>query len=1021
MQTSPPPCEVIVLTALPVEYKAVIRHLQHVQEIVHDQGMIYEWGSFTGQHRTWRVAVAEIGMGGPTAAAETERAIHFFHAQIALFVGIAGGLKDVHLGDVVAATKIYAYESGKAGPTFAPRPEVRLASYALVARARHEAHSDEWLAHLDGSCPGPAPQIHIGALAAGEKVLASTRSSVYHQLKATYGDALAVEMEGHGFLHTVHINPAVQGLVIRGISDLIDDKTATDAAGAQSVAAQHAAAFAFQVLAKFTFPPQDDQQSLVQLVHWNIPLARNSFFTGRHQELEQLYRQLQQSNTVAIGQTHAISGLGGIGKTQLAVEYAYRYREKYRSIFWVLADSRETLNTAYSNLAKLLNLPGKDQPEQHQIVTAVKDWLEKNQGWLLIFDNADDPSLLTDFLPTLFSGHILLTTRASALGELAETIALPKLPEDESISFLLHRSGISKKLQPGTQIAPREKETAREIVLELDGLPLALDQAGAYIEETSCGLQGYLKSFREERKALLATRGGVRNLHPDPVATTWRMAFERVEKANPAAADLLRLCAFLAPEEIPEQLITLGEVELTGPLKKLARSSNKLNNAIRELQKYSLIARDALAQTLTIHRLVQAILRDHMPKNTAYAWAVRTMRIMYRVFPWPTVENWNFCQQLLPHARECAALITQWEITMIEGAFLLYNMSSYLDDRGIYNEAEVYCKRVLEIESKLFGQGNVLTANTLNNLGMVYYNQGKYEKAKELHQQALAIRLKVLDENDPEIARSLNNLANISDDQGDYQKAEQLYTQTLAIRYKVLGEEHPDTLTSLNNLADVFLNRGKYEEAEKRYRQALTIRKRILREDHPDIAVSLNSLANAYQHLGRFKEAEILLQQAVAIDQRVLGKEHIATAITLTNLAYVYANLHQYEEAKILFQQALAIYSKEQSEHPAQAKCLNGLALVYLHQEDYEQAESLLYQALTLQSKMLSADHPDTAETLQNLGALYYQQQRNSEALPLFEQALAISRQRKGEEHPDTQALLEIYKDILQLSQNGND
>lgn len=563
MQTIVPVCEVIVLTALPVEYQAVISHLQQVQEIVHDQGMIYEWGTFSGQHRTWRVAVAEIGMGGPTAAAEAERAIRFFHPQVALFVGVAGGLKDVHLGDVVVATKIYAYESGKADQVFLPRPEVRLASYALVTRARHEAHSNEWLAHLDGTCPDPAPHIYIGALAAGEKVLASTRSNLYRQLKAIYGDALAVEMEGYGFLHAVHINHAVQALVIRGISDMIDDKAAADTAGSQSLAAEHAAAFAFQVLAKFILPPQPDQPPSTQLHHWNIPFTRNPFFTGRDQELEQLHSQLQRSNTAAIGQTHAISGLGGIGKTQLAVEYAYRYRSKYCSIFWALADSRETLNAAYSNLARLLDLPSKDQPEQQLIVTAIKDWLETNQGWLLIFDNADDPNLLIDFLPTLYSGHILLTTRASALGELAETIALPKLPEDESISFLLHRSGINKKLQPGTQIALREKEAARVIVQELDSLPLALDQAGAYIEETSCGLQGYLKSFQEERKALLATRGGMKNLHPDPVATTWRIAFERVEKANSAAADLLRLCAFLAPEEIPEQLIKVAHVVKT--------------------------------------------------------------------------------------------------------------------------------------------------------------------------------------------------------------------------------------------------------------------------------------------------------------------------------------------------------------------------------------------------------------------------------------------------------------------------
>lgn len=249
-----PMCEAMILTALPLEFRAVVAHLQGTREVIHPRGTIYLVGQCASRSGPLPVAVAQIGMGGGSAALETERAIHFFRPALSLFVGVAGGLKDVQPGDVVAATKVYAYESGKAARRFEPRPEVWRASHPLEQRARYEVMRETWLSRLHDSFPDPAPRAYVGALAAGEKVVASTRSAVYRQIKATYGDALAVEMEGHGFLQAVHVNHGMHGLVVRGISDLIDNKTDADAAGLQTRAACHAAAFAFQIVATLTFP-----------------------------------------------------------------------------------------------------------------------------------------------------------------------------------------------------------------------------------------------------------------------------------------------------------------------------------------------------------------------------------------------------------------------------------------------------------------------------------------------------------------------------------------------------------------------------------------------------------------------------------------------------------------------------------------------------------------------------------------------------------------------------------------------
>jgi tetratricopeptide (TPR) repeat protein len=413
--------------------------------------------------------------------------------------------------------------------------------------------------------------------------------------------------------------------------------------------------------------------------------------------------------------------------------------------------------------------------------------------------------------------------------------------------------------------------------MQLGCLPLALDQAGAYIEETSCGLQGYLMLYQRERKKLLRIRGGLVVDHPEPVATTWKLAFEKVEKANPSAADLLRLCAFLAPDDIPESVLVEGEPELTGLLKKLARHPLKLNAAIAELQKYSLVSRNPVAKTLDMHRLVQIVLKDAMMINVERAWAVRAVKVVSRTFPWPQVATWDVCRRLLSPARSCADLIEKWQMDILEGAFLLYTVGSYLDDRGEYHEAQTYYERTLAIDRKVLGEENIVTSSCLNNLGVVNYNQGKYIEAKTYLQQALAIRRKLLGEEHSETARTLNNLANVHDDQGKYEEAKKLYQQALAIRRKVLRKEHPQTATCLNNLANVYLTQGKYEEAEDLYQQALAIYSKVLRKEHADTALSLLGLANVYFNQNRYEDAISFYQQALTISQERLGSDHPRT------------------------------------------------------------------------------------------------------------------------------------------------
>lgn len=249
----------VILTALPVEYKAVRFHLSDIHEEIHPKGTIYEKGKFYSPNIIWDVGVVEIGKGNSSAAVETERAIQYFKPNIILFVGVAGGIKDVDLGDVVAGDKVYGYESGKDGYRFKPRPEIGLSSYSLVQRARAESKKEGWLSRItsSNSIKQSVPSIFVGPLAAGERVVSSIRSKTYSFIRSQYSDALAVEMEGVGFLTAFHANEGVGALVIRGISDLVSNKSITDTKGWQKTAAQNASAFAFEVLANISWKQTD--------------------------------------------------------------------------------------------------------------------------------------------------------------------------------------------------------------------------------------------------------------------------------------------------------------------------------------------------------------------------------------------------------------------------------------------------------------------------------------------------------------------------------------------------------------------------------------------------------------------------------------------------------------------------------------------------------------------------------------------------------------------------------------------
>jgi len=725
---------------------------------------------------------------------------------------------------------------------------------------------------------------------------------------------------------------------------------------------------------------------------------------------------LHSEQKTALTQPHALSGLGGIGKTQLALEYAYRHRQDYHAILWGRADTREALISTFVSIARLLDLPEKDEKDQMVIVEAVKTWLMDRSQWLFILDNADELALVKEFIPPAFRGHLLLTTRAQVMGRLARKFEVEVMQPEDGALLLLRRAGLLTPEASLGEAADREVTIAKEFVEELGGLPLALDQAGAYIEETQCRLTDYQNLYHLRKAELLKTRGGLLDDHPEPVATTWSLSFQRVEEKNAPATDLLRFCAYLAPDAIPEEVITRGAEHLGPSLQAVAGDPFALNQAIAALSAYSLIRRNMTEKTVSLHRLVQAVLRDSMTAEADKEWKQRAVLAVNEACPnVRDVTQWDACEQWLPHALVCADWIEQEQMMESEPAHLLHSVGDYLDDRARYREAEPLYRRALAIREQVLGPEHPTTAMSLYSLAGLCQAQGRFEEAESLYQGALTIYEQVLGPEHPTTAMSLYSLAGLCQAQGRYEEAEPLYQRALTIREQALGSEDRFTAMGLNSLAGLYQAQGRYEEAEPLYQRALTIFEQVLGSEDPTIAGSIDSLALLYRVQGRYEEAEPLFQRALTIYEQVLGPEHSTIAGSLNALARLYKAEGKYEEAEPLYRRALAI--REQvlgPEHPTTAGSLNNLAALYKAEGKYEQAEPLYRRALTIREQVLGPEHSTTARSLTNLAGLYRVQGRYEEAEPLYQRALTIYEQVLGPEHPDTATVRKNYANFLE-------
>ena len=736
--------------------------------------------------------------------------------------------------------------------------------------------------------------------------------------------------------------------------------------------------------------------------HWHIPFARNPFFTGREEVLKALHTCLHTKQMVALTHSCALNGLGGIGKTQVALEYAHRHALEYSAIFWIEAETIEYIVSSLLCIAEVLALPERQEADQQRVVASVQHWLTTHTQWLLIWDNLEDLELLHRFLPPIRQGAVLITTRCQALGALTQGVDLEPLEPEDGILLLLRRTKLlspeatHEDVQQFAAKLPGEYTAAAELVRFTGALPLALDQAGAYIEETGCSLASYLRLYEQQCSRLLNRRGGAGKDHPQSVAATFLLLMERVTREHRVAADILRVCALLHAEAIPEEVFVEGAAHLESAFELGAADPSQFDQALATLRRFSLVRRHPTTQTLSFHRLVQVVLRESMSEHERALWQQRVIHALNALFPEMTVEStpavWRQCERLLPHVLVVTASLTD-QAGGARLAQLLWKAAEYLRERAQYERVEPLYRRALRVGEQALGTQHPALAYPLTGLAYLYLEQGRFEQAEPLFQRSFQIREQALGPDHPLLAFPLLGLAILARKRWRLEQAECFFTRALQIREQALGPDHPLVSLVLDGLAILSEKQGKLEQARLLYERALSIQRQTLGPEHPQLTRLLFGLADLYQQQGKYEQAEPLFQEALSIGEQAWGPDHPEVAYPLQGLAELYLEQGEDEQAESLSLRVLHLWEQAWGpEHLLVSYPLHSLAILAHRQGKDEQAEQLSRRALSIVEQALVPEHPQVIASLQALARLYVELSKREQAELLYQRILSIQQ-----------------------------
>jgi tetratricopeptide (TPR) repeat protein len=616
----------------------------------------------------------------------------------------------------------------------------------------------------------------------------------------------------------------------------------------------------------------------------NLPSqSLGDLLKGRDQDFQALEASLtRQGQATAITQT--IHGLGGIGKTRLAVEYAWRSGVRYDMTFFVVAESREALHSGLASLVRLglPDLPRSPSRAQEEDVFTILTWFREHSRWLLILDNADTPEavrVVREILPQLANGHVLITSRRKEWPAGVKKQALGTLTKEKSVEFLLQRT------EGERSAAADDLEQAGRLAESLDGLPLALEQAAAYINHHQMSFAEYLENWERERADILSWHDENVMQYPASVAATWQTTLRQL---SPTATAILRLTAYLAPDPIPTEMFEEGEEFVKEGVGLLDGDSfvnpdpQSIKTALAELASYSMVTRkDA---NFTVHRIVQEVLRSRIQEEQRRSWIELSLKIVNRFSPFDAddVRTWPVWDVLRPHA----SLVVQYGYEngiTLPTTELMHQLALFLKEKALFEEAEPLIRRALQINEGFFGPQHPKIAGNLNNLAGLLRATNRSTEAESLMR-----RVRAIVEDSPQlqdkVALSLNNLASLLEDMNRLEEAEALMQRALQIDEQSLGPQHPAVARDLNNVASLLRKTNRLAEAEPLMRHALQIDEDSLGPQHLNVARDLNNLGMLLKEMNRLAEAEPLMRRAVNIYEQSLGNDHPRTQTAQRNL-----------------------------------------------------------------------------------------------------------------------------------------
>ena len=647
-----------------------------------------------------------------------------------------------------------------------------------------------------------------------------------------------------------------------------------------------------------------------------------AFFTGREEVLHALHAALGGGNAAVTPPPQALNGMPGVGKTTVAAQYVASRWDCFRLVAWLPAQRVEGLEAALAELGPSLSPPIPATGDAKTDYEAARRWFAAHPGWLIVADNVEDWRAVRGALPPTATGRVLMTTRREDPGGGAVAVRVERMRPETGATFLLRRAGRLGADAPLADASREWREGALALSRRFDGLPLALAQAGAYVASRRTTPARYLERFDAERVRLMDDAG---DLDHATVTATFSLALEAVEAIEtygPAAAQLVRLCAFLAPDPIPDEAFLGNAKAIEEPLQAYVADEASWDETVEAATRFALLERDPDGRTLSLHRLVADVVRDGMDDDARRAGTLAAVRAVNMAFPDGEYGTWDVCARLLPHALLLREAVKDEEIVHTRASRMLDRTASYLEQRGRYSEAEPIFREALAMRRALHGDDHPNVAAALNNLGLLLRNMGRYDEATAALEEAVAIDGWLPEADDLDVAAHLDNLGGVH----------------LALR--------------------------RYAEAETGFRRALELREKRLGPDHPDVSIHLNNLALALGEQGAFGEALELRERDLRVKRATLGEGHPEYATSLVNLGTLYVRAGRLDEAAGPLEEAMRLRDAiHAGAHPECAGPRFWLGQLHYARDELQPARALMAEALAIRERHLPPDHPETAGT----------------------------------------------------------